>query len=219
MPLAASRISNVRFIQHRSAASPMGVRELSRRQLVLMMEADKYPPAEIQRALRIRDLMDDYAVTGRGWEGLEAEAKSVESRIWMSQFIGGLPAKNAQDWLWLKEAFNVDALPAFASFEGAWHVMYGARDVVAPIVEGRALLEEAVRKGRSTDVTIEVIPGADHNYYDAKTGLEREFPGYRRYVPGVFDKMTTWAVQRMEATYQQPLVKTTARKSAKKRTR
>ena len=53
----------------------MSVREANRDQLVLMMEAERYPRSEIQRALDIRDMMDDYAVTGRNWEQLEAAAK------------------------------------------------------------------------------------------------------------------------------------------------
>jgi hypothetical protein len=34
------------------------------------MKADKYPQSEIDRALRMRDMMDDYAVNGKNWEAL-----------------------------------------------------------------------------------------------------------------------------------------------------
>ena len=197
MPMAASRVPDIRFIQHFSAASPLGVREQERRRLVLQMQADKYPQAEIDRALRIRDLMDDYTVTGEKWDELQAAAKEVENEYWMKQFIGGLPAKEAPDWAWLREAFSYDTTPDFAAFRGNWHVLYGDKDIIAPIKEGRAALEKALASGNSKDVTIEVIPHATHNFLDAKTGSDREFSGLTRFVPHIHDKIVDWAVQRV----------------------
>lgn len=196
MPMAATRVPDIRFIQHRSAASPMGVRQQERRRLILQMQADKYPQSEIDRAVHIRDMMDDYATTGRDWEALEAAAKKVEKEYWMTQFIGGLPARDAADWPWLHEALAYDTTPDFARFRGSWHVQYGDRDLIAPIKEGRAMLEKALRNGNSRDVTIEVIPHATHNYLYAETGAEREFPGLTRFVPGIYDRIVGWAVQR-----------------------
>ncbi|HEX8232414.1 MAG TPA: CocE/NonD family hydrolase [Caulobacteraceae bacterium] len=197
MPMAASRVPGLRFIQHFSAASPMGVREQERRRLVLQMQAETYPPAEIDRALKVRDLMDDYAVTGQGWEALEAAAKAVETERWMTQFIGGLPARDAPDWPWLREAMSYDTRPDFTRFAGAWHVLYGERDVIAPIREGRVMLEAAIAKGPSRDVTIEVVPGATHNFLLARTGSDKEFSGLTRFVPGFHDKVTAWAARRV----------------------
>lgn len=205
MSWASLRVPDVRFIQMRSS-SPMSVREANRDQLVLMMEAERYPRSEIQRALDIRDMMDDYAVTGRNWEQLEAAAKQVEKEYWMTQFIGGLPAKDSPDHAWLRKAFSYDTTAAVRNFKGAWQATYGASDIVVSVPKTRAWLKDALRYGRSNDVTIEVVPNADHNYYETKTGLDhRELPGYSRYVPGIFDKITRWANERMRSTYTQPL--------------
>src|SRR6185437_7856643 len=76
MAWASTRVPDIRFIQMRSSA-PMSVRDANRDQLVVMMEAERYPRSEIQRALDLRDMMDDYSVTGRNWEQLEAAAKQV----------------------------------------------------------------------------------------------------------------------------------------------
>lgn len=198
MPMAATRVPDVRFIQHFSAASPLGVREQERRRLELQMQAENYPRAEIDRALRIRDLMDDYTVTGEKWEELQAAAGAVENEYWMKQFIGGLPAKDAADWAWLREAFRYDTTPDFAAFRGSWQVLYGDRDVIAPIKEGRAALEKALASGESKDITIEVIPHATHNFLEARTGSDREFSGLTRFVPHIHDKIVDWAVQRVQ---------------------
>lgn len=204
MSLASVRVPDIRFIQMRSS-SPISVREADRSQLILMMETERYPRSEIQRALDIRDMMDDYAVTGRNWEQLEAAAKQVENEYWMTQFIGGLPAKDAPDHAWLRKAFSYDATAAVRNFTGAWQVTYGASDIVVDVPESRAWLENVLRYGRSNDVTIEVVPNADHDYYETKTGLHRDFPGYTRYVPGILDKITRWANERMRNTYAHPL--------------
>lgn len=205
MSWAALRVPDVRFIQMRSS-SPMSVREANRDQLVLMMEAERYPRSEIQRALNIRDMMDDYAVTGENWAQLEAAAKQVEKEYWMTQFIGELPAKDSPDHAWLRKAFSYDTTAAVRNFKGAWHVTYGASDIVVSVPAARAWFENALRYGRSKDVTIEVVPNADHNYYATRTGLDhRELAGYSRYAPGIFDKFTLWANERMRTTYSRPL--------------
>jgi dienelactone hydrolase len=196
MPMATRHVADVRFIQHRSAASPMGVREQERRRLILQMKVDNYPEAEIDRALRVRDMMDDYAVTGQGWEALAAEAKTVEKEYWMTQFIGGLPARDAPDWAWLRENFAFDTTADFTKFRGAWQVLYGDKDPIAPIREGRRMLEAAIKAGPSRDVGIEVIPNATHNYLEARTGADREFPGLSRFVPGIYDRIVDWAAKR-----------------------
>ena len=197
MSWASMRVPDVRFIQMRSS-SPMSVREANRDQLVLMMEAERYPRSEIQRALDIRDMIDDYVVTGRNWEQLEAAAKQVENEYWMTQFIGGLPAKDSSSYPWLRKAFSYDTTGAVRNFKGAWQAIYGASDIVVSVPKTRAWFEETLRYGRSNDVTIEVVPNADHNYYETRTGLDhRELAGYSRYVPGIFDKITQWANERL----------------------
>jgi pimeloyl-ACP methyl ester carboxylesterase len=197
MPMAATRATGIRFIQHFSAASPMGVREQERRRLVLQMQAEHFPQAEVERALRIRDMMDEYARTGQNWDALEQAAGPVANERWMRQFIGGLPARDAPDWLWLREAFSYDTVPDFSHFAGSWHVLYGDRDIIAPIREGRAMLERAIRGGPSRDITIEVIPHATHNFLEAETGSDREFAGLTRFVRGYHAKVADWASRRL----------------------
>ena len=213
MSWASRLVPDVRFIQMRSS-SPMSVREANRDQLILMMETQGYPRSEIQRALDIRDMIDDYAVTGQDWERLAAAAKRVEDEIWMTQFIGGLPAKDSPDHAWLRKAFSYDTTAAVRNFEGAWQIMYGASDTVVDVPKARTWIRDTLRYGRSNDVTIEIVPIADHNYYHTRTGLDsRELPGYSHYVPDIFDKTTRWANERMLTTYNKPLTprKTTSR--------
>lgn len=196
MPLATRDVPDVRFIQQRSAASALGLREQERLRIILQMQFDKYSQSEIDRALRIRDMMDDYAASGEGWDPLAAEAKKVENEYWMKTFIGGFPARDAPDWAWLRENFATDPVPDIVRFRGSWHVLYGGKDPIAPLQVGKAALVAAIRRGNSRDVTIEIMPSATHNYLEAEIGSEREFPGLSRIVPGFYERIVNWAAER-----------------------
>lgn len=58
---------------------------------------DGYPQPEIDRALRVRDMMDAYAKTGEGWDELAAEFKKVEKEFWAVRFLDGLPPQDKPD--------------------------------------------------------------------------------------------------------------------------
>ena len=138
----------------------MSVREQERRRIILQMKADKSPQSEIDRALRMRDMMDDYAVNGKNWEALEAYAKEVENEYWMTQFIGGFPAKDSNDWWWLREAFGYHLGPYYSRFRGSWHILFADLDTATPTKETKIQTEIALREGNSRDITIEVVPRA-----------------------------------------------------------
>ncbi|HKO58501.1 MAG TPA: alpha/beta fold hydrolase [Thermoanaerobaculia bacterium] len=193
--LALEHVTDVRLIQLRSTAAPMGVLEQERARIVLQMRADGYPQPEIDRAVRIRDMMDDYAKTGAGWNELATEFKKVERELWAAHFLGGLPPQDSPDWPWLREAFTYDVTKYFERLPGSVQALYGARDTPIPPEESRARLEAALKRGGSRDYELLVIPDATHNYYVGRTGGDREFPALSRYVPGHFDMVVEWAVQ------------------------
>ena len=195
-PMATRYAPEVALMQIRSGSSPMGVEESEWRRLVLQMRGEGFPQADIDAALRIRRMMDAYTKTGQGWDELQAAFKPIEGTIWAARFIGGLPARDAPDWPWLREAFRIDTTTDFARFRGPIQVLYGEVDFV-PVAEGRAMLEAALgERARDRDVSIAVWPGANHNYYAARTAGDREFPGLSRHVPGFYDCVTGWAAEK-----------------------
>jgi hypothetical protein len=194
IPMAASRVDDIALMQLRSGSSPMGVEESEWRRLVLQMQSDGASQADIDAALKIRHMMDAYTKTGRGWDALEAAFKAVEGQYWAAKYIGGLPAKDAPDWPWLRQAFKYDTEEDFEDYEGPLQFLYGGHDFV-PVAEARPMLEEALELPRDNTM-IAVVPRADHNYFDARSASDRDFPGLARYVPGYFDCITGWAAAR-----------------------
>jgi hypothetical protein len=190
-------VDGVALMQIRSGSSPMGVEESEWRRLVLQMSGEGFSQADIDRALVIRRKMDAYTKTGQGWDDLEASFKAIEGEIWSQDgFIGGLPARDAPDWPWLKEAFDVDTTSDFARYRGPLQVLYGGVDFV-PTAQARPMLERALGPHlHDPDVSIAVWPGANHNYLAARSAAESEFPGLSRFVPGFYDCVTGWAAER-----------------------
>ena len=94
-------------------------------------------------------------------------------------------------------ALTYDTRPDVAPFRGSWHVQFGDLDVITPTKEGRAMLEAALRNGNSRDIRIEVVPRATNSYMLARTGADREFPGLKRFVPRIYNRIVDWAVLRM----------------------
>jgi hypothetical protein len=174
----------------------MGVEESEWRRLPLQMRGEGFGQAEIDRALVIRRQMDEYTKTGEGWDELEAAFKAIEGEMWAQDgFIGALPARDAPDWPWLKEAFDVDTTADFARYRGPLQFLYGEVDFV-PTAQARPMLERALGPHvHDPDVSIAVWPGANHNYLVAKSAAESELPGLSHFVPGFYECVTGWAAE------------------------
>ena len=197
VPMAASRYPAVRILQIRSGSAPMGVRESERRRLVRQMRIDGFGQADIDRAMRVRELMDEYAATGRGWDALAAAAAPVADTFWMRHYIGGLPARDHGDWAWLREAFGYDVAGDLAGYRGHVQILLGGSDALIDPALPEALARAALAGGRAREAEIEVVANATHNGLDGRTGGEREFPGLTRFVPGWFDRIVDWADERL----------------------
>jgi dienelactone hydrolase len=197
IPMAATRFPSVRILQIRSGSAPMLVEESERMRLARQMRSDGFPQSEIDQAMRIRSMMDDYARTGQDWDRLAAAAEAVKDTLWMSNYIGGLPARDAPDWPWLREVFGYDVSADLAQYRGSIQVLYSEKDELLDSAEPMALLRRALQGGAARDVQIEVIPDANHNGLDAVAGTEREFPRLQRFTPGYFDRIVGWAERRL----------------------
>jgi hypothetical protein len=198
IPLASARVPGVKLWQILSGAASLGLEEQERLRLVLQMRAEGYPQLEIDRALRIRSMMDDYAKTGKGWDELAAAFKEVEKEFWAVQFIGGLPARDAPDWPWLRKGFQYEFVPFLERYGGSVRFLFGANDTPAPVAAAVPRIEAAMKRSPSADWSVLIVPDATHNHYVGRNGGDREFPGLSRYVPRHFEYVTEWVAERFD---------------------
>src|ERR1041385_396617 len=172
--LATAQVPELRLIQLQSGAASLGVEEQERLRLVLQMRAEGFPQSEIDRALKIRAMMDSYGKAEQGSEDLQAAYKPIEKTYWASQFIGGLPARDATDWPWLRAVFKVDVMPLLERFAGSVQFTFGQHDTPTPVAVAVPRLEAAFKNGATRDWSIEVVPTATHNGYVGRTGRHPE---------------------------------------------
>jgi dienelactone hydrolase len=194
LPRAARLFPGVRFIQLQSGSPGLKVEEQERLRLLLQMRADGFPQSEIERAMRMRGLIDEWVKTGKGKDEMAAEWAKVEKEYWAS-YIDGLPSG---DGAWLREAFKFDSAPDLIQFTGSLQVLYGGLDAITPTKQAKVMLEAALARSRIKDATITVVPGANHDYMLARTGGEKEIFNLSRFVPRYHDDVAEWAAQRFE---------------------
>ena len=70
--------------------------------------------------------------------------------------------------------------------------LYGELDANVPPKESWPPIEAGLRKGGNTDVTMVVLPGANHLLLSAKSGTREEYPHLSHFVSGYFDRMASW---------------------------
>lgn len=195
LPRAARLFPGVRFIQLQGGAAPMKVEQQERLRLELQMRADGFPQSEIDRAMRVRGLIDEWVKTGKGKDEVTAEWAKVEKEYWAG-YIDGLPSS---DGAWLREAFKFDSAPDLIQFTGSFQQLYGGLDQITPTKEARVMLEAALARSRIKDATITVVPGANHDYMQAVTGGEKEILNLTRFVPRHHDDVVVeWAARRFD---------------------
>ena len=200
LPRAARLVPGVRFIQLRGGAAPMKVEQQERLRLLYQMRADGFPQSEIDRAMRMRGLIDEWVKTGKGKDEVIAEWTKVEKEDW-AHYIDGLPSG---DGTWLREAFKFDSAPDLTAFTGAYQQLFGDLDPITPTKEARVMLDATLAKSRITDAEVTVVPNANHDYMLARTGGEKEIFNLTRFVPRHHDDVVEWAAQRFDLPPRQP---------------
>lgn len=200
LPRAASLFPGLRLLQLRVGSPGMRVEQQERLRLELQMRADGFPQSEIDRAMRMRGLIDEWVKTGKGKDEVTAEWAKVEKTDWAS-YIDGLPSG---DGAWLREAFEFDSAPDLIAFNGAFQALFGGLDRITPTKEAKVLLEATLAKSRMSDAEITVVPGANHDFMLATTGGEKEIFNLTRFVPHHHADVAEWAAKRFGLPPKQP---------------
>ena len=140
------------------------------------------------------------AVTDRDWD---AARKAVENVL---RFMGTpdsmlASAVDAQvtemKRPWMKGFLTHDPAPVLQKVRCPVLALFGANDLQVAPAANAPPLERALRSGGNRDVTVRVIPRANHLFQETDNGslmlyrtLKKEF------VPGLLDTVTTWVTAR-----------------------
>lgn len=137
------------------------------------------------------------ALTDEGWAKLEAAAQKVKNEKWYP-FV----EPDSRDNYWWRRApliANFNPVPLWEKLKIPVLALYAELDRNAPALKNAAILEKSLKKAGNKNYTIKIFPKANHEFLEVENGLGflNESPHLRRYIPGFFDTINKWTLQRV----------------------
>ena len=98
---------------------------------------------------------------------------------------------------WMKHFLTYDPLPELRELSIPVLALNGEKDTQVPPTENLVPVEEALREGGNPDVTAEVLPGLNHLFQAAETGVPAEYAGIEEtFSPAALEKIAAWILER-----------------------
>lgn len=117
---------------------------------------------DVAQALTVVKLQQDYARTGAGWQAYADARQAINEKAWASSLGDLLPADHWW-WRWYRTKMDYDPAPMLEKVRVPVLAVWGENDVIVPVSESRAAIEQAFTRSGNRDVTYRVFAGADHS--------------------------------------------------------
>ncbi len=206
-PIAADRSRDVAFLLLLAGPGVPGD-TLVLSQLVTLMRSGGASENEIRDALAMEHRILAAVRTGEGWnevrssmnEEIAASMRKMtpEQRSALgdsTEFVAStIEAKLRQvQSPWFNFFVTYDPARTLRRIHSPVLALFGELDMQVPPGIAMPPLENALREGGNHDVTVRVLPKANHLFQEAKTGLPSEYGLLKKeFVPGFLDTVTAW---------------------------
>ncbi|MEK6255415.1 MAG: alpha/beta fold hydrolase, partial [Gemmatimonadales bacterium] len=194
-PMAANRGGDVAFAVLLASTGVNG-RELLVMQAKAMNRAAGLPETVIEQRAEVQESLLDVVA--------DAESDSVaaeRARVILAD--AGLTGDAAEGQIrsllspWMKYFLTYDPLPELRELSIPVLALNGEKDTQVPPTENLLPVEEALREGGNPDVTAEVLPGLNHLFQTAETGVPAEYAGIEEtFSPAALEKIAAWILER-----------------------
>jgi pimeloyl-ACP methyl ester carboxylesterase len=174
------------LIARANGASPEAVEQqkASQRRLFGLLRSnasDEELSAELDRTIR------------EGVESMPPERREAIRDL--DQFVATqvAPQLASMTSTWFRAFLDYDPAEALRTTSVPVLALFGELDLQVPPAQNREPMARALAEAGNTDVTIEVIPGANHLFQVAITGNPREYLTLEKeFVPGLLDRISSW---------------------------
>jgi pimeloyl-ACP methyl ester carboxylesterase len=174
------------LIARANGASPEAVQQqkASQRRLFGLLRSnasDEELSAELDRTIR------------EGVESMPPERREAIRDL--DQFVATqvAPQLASMTSTWFRAFLDYDPAEALRTTSVPVLALFGELDLQVPPAQNREPMARALAEAGNTDVTIEVIPGANHLFQVAITGNPREYLTLEKeFVPGLLDRISSW---------------------------
>lgn len=193
-PLAASRSKDIAFVIAVSgpAVTPE-VQELTRMRYEMI--ADGEPAEDVELAQDLYRALNHWVRTGQGWDEYAALREKAVGKRWGPP--AGPPKKDNPYYTFWRRILDYDPLPVLRSVKCPVLAIYGGLDPNVRAVDNAPLMEGALRQAGNRHSKVIVYPAGDHVMLEAQTWSPHEMPTRKRFVPGYFDAVTEWTLERV----------------------
>lgn len=188
-PLAASRAADIAFVIVEAAPATTPA-EHERQRVLRQMLADGQPREAIAMADHYMTRKFEVGRTGRGWEQLQSLTERARREGWV-RYVNAPSSLESLTWQWA-HVLSYDPRAALETLRCPVFALYGERDtIVAPAVHADRM-RDVLGRAVTRDVTVQVMPGANHHFLSALSGGPGETGRLRDFVPGYFDRHVSW---------------------------
>ncbi len=209
-PLAASRSKDVAFVVMLAGTGVTGA-EVVTLQGQLIAEKMGMPAASVERS--VKDNEEIFTIIKAAKSPDEARPKirayleeaiksaSPEELKTMgvtdpAEHVEGTVKQVTSPWFWY--FLTHDPRPALRTLKVPVLALNGELDLQVIPSQNLPEIEKALKKARNRDVTIKELPGLNHLFQEAKTGLPVEYAMIEQTIsPAVLELMATWINERV----------------------
>ena len=189
VPQAAVMSNDIHFLVLMGAAGTTVARQdLDRLQHTL--RANGTPESDVDQALHVVALKNEFARTGRGWDEYLAAAKNAKGKAWDRGASGPLSPTD-ETWQWMRLNSFYNPLPALEHLSCPVLALWGGADAFVPPDENSAIMELAFDAGNNRDATIRVIPGVSHFFTESIPAPDGKSQ-IHRYAPEFWPDVIAW---------------------------
>ena len=160
----------------------------------------RFSEQDIHQALAFQRARDRYAQKREGWEDYIALLKAARTEPWYNYpdtDLFGASTPDSPFWKNKARTYFYDPLPALRRVRCPFLAVRGAVDDPVGGNLATAAMRKALAEGGNRDVTMHVIPHADHNLFEAQSGNAAELPRTTRISPEAFPLMMKWLEARL----------------------
>ena len=158
----------------------------------------RFSEADIQQALAFQRARDRYAQTGQGWDEYNTLLKIAITKPWYNYpttDLFGAAKPDSPFWKNKARTYFYDPLPALRKIHCPFLGLRGGVDDPKGGKLAIAAMKKALSEADNRNVTMRMIPQANHELFEARSGVSEELSRTKRFAPGVLPLMTRWLEQ------------------------
>ena len=160
----------------------------------------RFSEADIRQALAFQRARDHYAQKHEGWDEYAGLLKIALTKPWYNYPTTDLfGAAKADSAFWRSKArtYFYDPLPALRSVRCPFLGLRGGVDDPVGGRLGLTAMQQALAAAGNKDITMRMIPRANHELFEADSGVSAELARTKRFAPEVLPLMTQWLEKRV----------------------